>query len=428
VDLKSKVYFIACCFPPFGRGNAITNSCVANFLARDFDVEVVCMQREDGGLISYQEDESLERGLHADLRVERVAAANWRGLNIALYAVGLLPCYYLNWVWRVWQRRADLFAEPGVVFAVYPVFSDLLLGYMVSRRYGFPLLVDFRDDFSGVMTRGWRRVLRPFYRFLERRLLASADRISVTTEQLRRDLLDRHSLSEAKVEVVYNVVPAVVGGTVVPSEKDLGPLRIVYAGAMSRVQKPEILLKAYRRLSQDDPTWNDRLHVEFYGPESPYFSMRIRKYLSAGMHFGGFKPQEEVARLVATADMGFFSLSDAAYAYATPTKLFDYIEAEVPIVASLPQGASRAMVERYEIGLVADVGDDEGLAHCLRKMAEDQDLRHRCRANMRVIRGEFRPEVQVEKWAKILVDMGLDRKAGVAADGCREPREIAQVL
>lgn len=46
MDLKSKVYFIACCFPPFGRGNAITNSCVANFLARDFDVEV-----------SYQEDE-----------------------------------------------------------------------------------------------------------------------------------------------------------------------------------------------------------------------------------------------------------------------------------------------------------------------------------------------------------------------------------
>lgn len=126
MDLKSKVYFIACCFPPFGRGNAITNSCVANFLARDFDVEVVCMQRDYGGLISYQEDESLERGLHKALRVERVPAANWRGLNILFYAVGLLPCYYLNWVWSVWQRRRDLFAEPGVVFAVYPVFSDLL--------------------------------------------------------------------------------------------------------------------------------------------------------------------------------------------------------------------------------------------------------------------------------------------------------------
>jgi glycosyltransferase involved in cell wall biosynthesis len=142
--------------------------------------------------------------------------------------------------------------------------------------------------------------------------------------------------------------------------------------------------------------------------------MRIRKYLSTGTHFGGFKPQEEVARLVATADMGFFSLSDEAYAYATPTKFFDYIEAGVPIVASLPQGASRTMVERYGIGLVADVGDAEGLAQCLRQMAEDQSLRDRCRANMRAIRDEFRPEIQVEKWAKMLTGMGLERKGEVA--------------
>ena len=153
-----KVYFIACCFPPFGRGNAITNACVANNLAAAFDVEVVCMERENGGLIAYQEDRSLEEGLDPRLKVRRVAAANWRGLNIALYALGVLPCYYLNWAWRVWRQRAALFADSGAVFAVYPVFSDLVVGYLVSRRYGLPLLVDFRDDFSGVMVRGWRRI------------------------------------------------------------------------------------------------------------------------------------------------------------------------------------------------------------------------------------------------------------------------------
>jgi len=86
MELKNKVYFIACCFPPFGRGNAITNSCVANYLAEEFAVEVVCMQREEGGLIAYQEDRSLEEGLNPRLSVRRVVAANWYGLNIALGA------------------------------------------------------------------------------------------------------------------------------------------------------------------------------------------------------------------------------------------------------------------------------------------------------------------------------------------------------
>ena len=407
MELKRKVYFVACCFPPFGRGNAITNACVANHLAEDYDVEVVCMEREERGLIAYQEDRSLEKGLHPRLAVRRVRAANWRGLNIALYAVGLLPCYYLNWAWRVWRQREALFAAPGAVFAVYPVFSDLVVGYLISRRQGLPLLVDFRDDFSGVMARGWRRVLGPLYRFMERRIIAAADRVSVTTEALRRDVLARYALASDKVEVVYNIVPPANEQAPRGEDDAGGPLRIIYAGAMSRVQKPEILTRAYAQLQGEDATWRERVEVELYGPESPYCKMKIRKTLVPGCHFGGFVSQAEVAGRLASADIGFFSLSDATYAYATPTKLFDYIEAGVPIVASLPKGAARDIVERHEIGLVADAGDSRALARCLRIMVEDEDLRHRCRANMDAIRGEFSTRLQVDKWCKMLNEMGL---------------------
>lgn len=409
MQLKDKVYFIACCFPPFGRGNAITNSCVANYLAEDFTVDVVCMQREDGGLIAYQEDRSLEDALHPQLNVHRIPAANWYGLNIMLYALGILPCYYLNWAWRVWRQRTTLFAQPGAVFAVYPVFSDLVVGYLVSRWRGFPLLVDFRDDFSGVMSRGWRRLLRPFYRMLEKRIIHAADRISVTTEALREDLLGRYGLAPDKVEVVYNVVPPIADEA--PKSPQLqGPLRVIYAGAMSRVQKPEILLRAYTDLLARDKQWSERLKVELYGPESPYFSRKIRHLLSDNCSFRGFVPQAQMAQLVAAADIGFFSLSEDTYAYATPTKLFDYIEAGVPIVASLPDGAARDIVERHQIGLVADRGDIEGLARCLKEMVENDQLRLRCIANMRSIRDQFRPRVQVGKWSKLLIGMGLDPK------------------
>ncbi len=409
MELKRKLYFVACCFPPFGRGNAITNSCVANYLSKDFEVEVVCMEREEGGLIAYQEDRSLVESLHPKLSVHRLRAANWLGLNIVLYALGVLPCYYLNWAWSVWRQRETIFTERGVVFVVYPVFSDLVVGYWLSRRYGFPLLVDFRDDFSGVMSRGWRKALRPFYRYLEKCIVCAADRISVTTESLRDDLIVRYSLAADKVEVVYNVVPP----TQVVRQSGAGDvasaLRVIYAGAMSRVQKPEILLKAYAHLQKADPMWQERLQVEFYGPESPYFNVKIRKLLMLGCEFGGFKPQVEIARRLAVVDIGFFSLSDATYSYATPTKLFDYIDAGVPIVASLPPGAARDIIERYGIGIVADEGDVDGLAHCLKEMVENEALRRRCRANTAAIRDEFQPQRQVDKWSKMLVSMGLQK-------------------
>ena len=293
---------------------------------------------------------------------------------------------------------------------MYPVFSDLVVGYLVSRRCGFPLLVDFRDDFSGVMARGWRGIWGPLYRWLEKRIVSAADGISVTTETLRQDLLHRYDLAPNKVQVVYNIVPPAPATDAQEPERVSGSTRIIYAGAMSQVQKPEILLRAYAQLQQRDATWAQRLQVELYGPESPYFSRNIKKLLTPGSHFGGFLPQAEMAKRVAHAELGFFSLSDATFAYATPTKLFDYIEAGVPIVASLPMGAARELVERWEIGLVADCGDVKGLADCLQRMADDETLRYR--DNMRSIREQLRPQIQVGKWIKMLQNINLKQLSG----------------
>jgi glycosyltransferase involved in cell wall biosynthesis len=401
VERKKKVYFIACCFPPIGRGNSITNSCVVNYLAERFDVEVVCMEREDGGLISYQEDNSLTNRLHGSLKVHRVRGLNWYGLNIWLYAVGLLPCYYLNWAYGVWRKRKDLFPERGVIFAVYPVFSDLVVGVLLSRWRKWPMLVDFRDDFSGVMTRGWRRIYRPFYRYLEKYILNMADQITVTTETLAEDLIARYELPPDKVTTVYNIVPESPIVATEQSEASMG-LSVIYAGAISRVQKPEILFKAHAMLCDSDSTWEQRLNVEMYGPESLYFSLRVRQHLGPGRRFGGFLPQEEMALRVARADIGFFSLCDNTYGYATPTKLFDYIEAGVPIVASLPEGASKDLIESNGIGIVAAAGDVAALASVLAEMAGDSGLRARCRRNMARIKQRFNPRRQVDKWSALL--------------------------
>ena len=146
---------------------------------------------------------------------------------------------------------------------------------------------------------------------------------------------------------------------------------------MSSIQKPEILLKAYAKLQREFPDWKERSVVEFYGPDSPYFKLKIKNNFVGGCQYGGFLPQAQIAEKVAASDIGFFSLSGATYAYATPTKLFDYIEAGMPILASLPKGAARHIIENFEIGLIADVGDVEGLSEKLCIMVEDEDLRKR---------------------------------------------------
>ena len=402
-----KLYMIAGCFPPFGRGNAITNMCVANGLSELFDVSVVCMQRKDGGVISYQDDQSLVEGLNANITVNRVRAPNWFGINTFFYLLGILPCYFLNWAYCVIKQRRRVFGKPGIIFAVYPIFSDLVIGYVISRSYGWPLLVDFRDDFSGVMSRKWRCVFRPLYNYLERKIVNKASHITVTTEGLKNDIIGRYGLMEEKISVVYNIVPTCIKKDVNKYSVEIKsrPLLVMYAGAMSAVQKPEILLHAQKYLCETESNWSSRIQIELFGPENAYFRMKVRPRLISSCSYNGFVPQNVVADRLRSADIGFLSLSDSTYSYATPTKLFDYIETGVPVVASLPRGASRDIIEKYKIGLVADVGDVEGLAMQIKRMVEDDLLRSECRKNMGEIQDVFSTKSQIDRWKDILVDL-----------------------
>ena len=434
---KPKVYFVACAFPPFGRGNAITNACVANGLSEFFRVQVICKELSGGLLLNYQEDASLLDDLPSDLTVSRVAGGRWLGIDEILYGIGLLPCYYLSWAWKVWRQRRRLVREPGVIMAVYPVFSDLLVGYLLSWAYGYPLLVDFRDDFSGVMSRGWRKILSGWYRRMEAGLVRQADGITVTTETLKADMIRRHGLAAEKVSVVYNIVPEapkIAAAALAPPDGSAGeavapqPLVVTYAGAISRIQRPEILLRAYDRLGASKPGLADRLRVELYGPESPYYRRHVRPHLTAGATFGGFLPKRQIDAVQATADIGFLSLGDATYAYATPTKLFDYVALELPIVAALPDGAARDIIVERGLGLVVDIGDVDGLARCLERMMQDADLRCRCRQNLHAAGDEFAPERQIAEWRHQLDRLVSGGAVRVLGQGLSEEGpEIAMV-
>ena len=406
-DRKPKVYFIACSFPPFGRGNSITNACAANHLAQYFDIEVICKERENGLLINYEGDDSLVRDLVDGLVVHRLRSGRWSGaVNEVLYALGILPCYYLNWAWRVVRRGSELIGDRGVIFAVYPVFSDLVVGWYLSRHHKCPLVLDFRDDFSAVMSRGWRRVLAPVYRWMESRLLRSAQRVTVTTDHLKDALVLRHGLDEGRVSVVHNIVPKSDRRRRRPISSDEGDVKVVYAGAISAIQRPEILLRAYRKLCDSRPDLGRRVSIEFYGPESPYFRLKVKQHFVEGCHYHGFVPHDELIERLREIDIGFFSLADPIFAYATPTKLFEYVELGIPVLAALPPGEARRMIEENDIGMVANPGDIDGLAGHLAHLVEQPDQRRRLEVNVELMRDRFPPEQEAQKWRDAIREAG----------------------
>jgi glycosyltransferase involved in cell wall biosynthesis len=89
----------------------------------------------------------------------------------------------------------------------------------------------------------------------------------------------------------------------------------------------------------------------------------------------GHVPYDRVPHALAAASVALLPLPDEPVArlFTSPLKLFDYMAAGVPIVASdLP--ALREIIRHEENGLLARAGDAEAFAAAVRRLLADPEL------------------------------------------------------
>jgi glycosyltransferase involved in cell wall biosynthesis len=367
-----KVCFISCQYPPLSR--TYRRYQFARLLAEGgCDVEVVAHGNMSRALGSFVDDpDTVADGPP----VHRPKAVPWYLAGEALHAVGAVPCPYVNWV-RPAVRAARRIARgpQDVVCAVYPPLTNLIAAWHTARQTGARLVVDFRDEYLGLASgAGKRRQARIW----EARLRSAADLVSVATAVVGRGFVDR-GLAPDRLHVTEN------GYWDLPADEpayDAGSdCRIVYVGALSGAQGVEILCEALDRLRRDDPAKAARVRVSFYGPDNLYRRRTLEPALTEGTDYGGYLPAGEVTSVLFGADAGFLSLSSERFAYAVPGKLYDYVAHGRPMLASLPAGAAREIVERDDLGLVAPCADAGALAAQLARLVDPQE-RRRLRDNV----------------------------------------------
>jgi glycosyltransferase involved in cell wall biosynthesis len=404
--VENLIYFIALGFPPLGRGNALTNACIVNYLSNYFHIKVITTKEKQFSFLPYKVDYSLFEEITKNTEIERVEALRWGGFENILYYLNLIPCPHLNWFLGVIKKRKKIFTKEGIIFAVYPVLSDLLVGIAIKKMFNFPLIIDFRDDYLGVAQNNMNFIGKVVAKKLERKFIKHADYITVTTEHLKKTLLKRYDLKEENILTVYNVVRnsnAILDKVKIRSEKhEKSTFSVVYAGTISKSQGCEVICKAYKKLISSHPELVDKLKIEIYAPENRYFKKVFKPEMIKGINYNGFIPHSNLLEKLYKADIGFLSLTDSIYSYATPTKLFEFIDLEVPILACLPKGEAKDIIEKNNIGKVSSPNDIDGLAENLYFFYKKKEERKKIKENIKKIKDKYSLSSQGLKWVKII--------------------------
>lgn len=260
-------------------------------------------------------------------------------------------------------------ARAQAVMVTGPPFSAFILGWAVAQAGGLPLVLDFRDDWSGFFSKGYAaqgggRLWQALVRGLEGFLVDRARLVIGNTPEMTEALRHRHRGSEDKYLWIPNGYDPqdFAGPEPGAPPGPQGRLRLLYTGTVFESHPLDDLWAAMALLS---PRQRRGFLVEIVGrvvpgqvvePGLEGLEVRVLPY----------EPHHAVTRRMAAADVLVLTLAGLPGLGAmVPAKLFEYLAVSRPVLGVLPQGAASKIVLATGAGQVVEPGRPQELAQVL---------------------------------------------------------------
>ncbi|MFN8395318.1 MAG: glycosyltransferase [Bacteroidia bacterium] len=244
--------------------------------------------------------------------------------------------FYLNYAvtlcwWLLWQR-ADILLSNDM--------DTLLPNWMVARLRRKVLVYDSHEYWTEVpeLRRG---LVRAVWLRLEKWLFPRVDAAMTVNASIARIYEQKYGLP---VQVVRNL-PQLINWEDVPPRK---ARQVIYQGALNVGRGIEMLIDAMEYLPEY------QLVIVGYGNVDRALREQAASRAWAGrIDFKGFLAPESLRPVTAASSLGVSLEEDLGESYhlASSNKLFDYIQAGVPVIVSdLPEMA--AVVRKHGVGEV----------------------------------------------------------------------------
>lgn len=273
---------------------------------------------------------------------------------------------------------------------------ELAWAIPLLRLLGKKVIYDAHEDLPAQM------LSKPYLGNVARRLavalahlLVLLTRVSNHTIAATEKIAERYSAS--RVSVVHNY-PPIRGSDAMLSPPSTRAASVVYVGVLATERG---LVQMTQMLEAEDFPAGWELVVA--GTGQPVI-MESLSTLPAWdkVQFHGLLSPLGARDLVENARVGVVALqSTKAYLDSLPTKMFEYMAAGIPTIASdFPLW--RGIIERYDCGILVDETSPDAIAAAVRRYADDPQLLDRHGANaLRAAREEVNWETEAAKLIEI---------------------------
>ncbi|MEC4678635.1 MAG: glycosyltransferase, partial [Nitrospirota bacterium] len=269
--------------------------------------------------------------------------------------IGWVPWAILRALKTYKQQKIKVFYTSG------PPHSCHLVGWALQKLTGLPWVADFRDPWT---RQGWiheatKKTWHHRWKMaLERRVVASANRVILNTNEMRDDFADFYpNLPSEKFTAIYNGFDPEDVLPLPPKPENEKIFIITHAGSLYKKRTPLGLLKALSALIDEKKIVQEEIRIRLIGRcEIDEVQEEIdRLGLTSCVERIAWVTHEESLQAIAASDL--LLLIQPGTRLQIPGKIFEYIMLKKNILALTDDGATSSIVKNYELGAVAQPMD-----------------------------------------------------------------------
>ena len=272
--------------------------------------------------------------------------------------------------------------------------DTLLPNFLVSKIKNKPLVYDSHEMFCEGPELQGRMFVQSVWRLIEKSILPKL-KYAYTVSQSIADAYKNDY--EADFKVIRNI-PKLESKPKAVKQLNFDNKKIIlYQGVMNPGRGLEEMIAAMPLID------NAVLLIIGFGKVEQQLKQLVKeKHLEGNVIFFGKVPFEQLLSYSKQADVGLLLERPLglSFTYALPNKLFDYIHADLPIIAS-PLVEVKSIMQQYNIGKVVENYSAEYLAATINEMLSNIEQRNSWKQNMQKAKKELNWEKEEEKLQNI---------------------------
>ena len=282
--------------------------------------------------------------------IVKMPSERWRRVLSFISDLFFIPDNKIGWKKRALKQACILFSKNryDVIFSTAPPFTDFLIGLELHRKFGKPLVIDYRDPWHEYPYKTYPTPFHKLWNYkLEKKVLRNSARILATNRRTKELLVKRYKFLEYRDVII---LPQGFDPADFADDKGIRVekgkrMRIAHAGVFYGDRTPRYMLEALNKVLAEKPELRRQIEILFIGLLQDEHLQSIQRLgLESNVTVTGYLDHKHCIEYLKSSDILWLMLNNDLQ---SPGKLYEYMGLRKPILASVPNGFVRQTLQEY---------------------------------------------------------------------------------